>query len=270
MRGPYAGWSAKQRRGQRPAALHLRGARAGGAWRTAARAPAAGRARPSAAARAAAPRRRSSPRPPRRGPRAPPAARRSRPRPGPRAGRTRTRRPSPSRSRIASWCGPAGASPRFVGRPEPAHVLAEVERHPARAAAERARADPDDLAARAELVEPGRRPAAEPARQHVALPRLGREGDALERDEHLAQPVDARRRPAGRRRRPATPAGSARAASARPPRPPCAASRATRGAGGAGRPGRTTRARARRGAARRARAPPSRSSSRSTGPGSMP
>ena len=82
-------------------------------------------------------------------------------------------------------------------RAQPAHVLAEVEGHLARAAPQRAGADPDHLAAGAELVEPGGRPAAEPAGKDVALPGVGGEGDALERDEYLAQPVDARA--AGRR-----------------------------------------------------------------------
>ena len=72
-----------------------------------------------------------------------------------------------------------------------AHVLAEVERDPAAAAAERAGADPDDLAAGAELVEPGRAVGAEPARQHVALPDLRGQRDALERDQRLAQAVGA-------------------------------------------------------------------------------
>ena len=71
-------------------------------------------------------------------------------------------------------------------------VVAEVERHAARAAPQRAGADPHELAARAQLVHPGRRVGADAARQHVALPRLDRQRQALERHERLAQAVDAR------------------------------------------------------------------------------
>ena len=161
------------------------------------------------------------------------------------------RRRVASRSRIASWSGPCGGSPRFVGRPEPANVLAEVERHPARAAAERARADPDELAAGAELVEPGGRPAAEPARQDVALPGLGGERDALERHEHLAQAVEPGA--AGRRGVDALPRGQEAGELLLLDGLDLLAQRGERrrAAGGAGRPGRTTRARARRAAARR-------------------
>ena len=77
-----------------------------------------------------------------------------------------------------------------VRRPDRRRVVAEVERHAARAAADRARADPDDLAGGRQLVEPGRRVGADAARQHVALPDLRGQGDPLERDERLAQPVD--------------------------------------------------------------------------------
>ena len=77
-------------------------------------------------------------------------------------------------------------------RPEHGGVVAEVQRDPAAAAPERARADPHDLARRAQLVQPRRRVGARAARQHVALPHLRGQGDALQRDEHLAQPVDAR------------------------------------------------------------------------------
>ena len=51
-------------------------------------------------------------------------------------------------------------------------------------------ADPDDLAGRAQLVEPRRRVGAGAARQHVALPHVGGQREALQRDEHLAQAVD--------------------------------------------------------------------------------
>ena len=72
-----------------------------------------------------------------------------------------------------------------------ADVLAEVEGDAAVVAAARAGADPDQLAAGAELVEPGRRVGAEPARQHVALPDLRGQRDALQRHQRLAQAVGA-------------------------------------------------------------------------------
>ncbi len=72
-----------------------------------------------------------------------------------------------------------------------ADVLAEVEGDAAVAAAAGAGADPDHLAAGAELVEPGGRVGAEPARQHVPLPDLGGQGDALQRHQRLAQAVRA-------------------------------------------------------------------------------
>ena len=71
-----------------------------------------------------------------------------------------------------------------------ADVLAEVERDPP-GARQRPGADPDDLAAGGQLVEPGRAVGAEPAREHVALPDLGRQRDALQRDQRLAQAVGA-------------------------------------------------------------------------------
>ena len=116
---------------------------------------------------------------------------------GRRAGRSRRRRRAASRSRSASCSGSAGRLALERRRAEPAGVLAEVERHLAGAPAERAGADPDELAAGAELVDPGGRVGADAARQHVALPHLGRQRQALERHEHLAQAVDARA--AGRR-----------------------------------------------------------------------
>ena len=52
-------------------------------------------------------------------------------------------------------------------------------------------ADPHQLAAGGQLVEPRRAVGAEPAREHVALPHLRRQRDALQRDERLAQAVRA-------------------------------------------------------------------------------
>ena len=75
-------------------------------------------------------------------------------------------------------------------RAEQRDVLAEVQRDLARAAAERARADPDHLARRAQLVEPARRVRARAARQHVLLPHVDGEREPLQRDEHVAQAVD--------------------------------------------------------------------------------
>ncbi len=70
-----------------------------------------------------------------------------------------------------------------------ADVLAEVEGDAAVAAAQCTSADPDHLAAGAELIEPGGGVGAEAARQHVSLPDLRGEGEALERDQRLAQAV---------------------------------------------------------------------------------
>ena len=65
---------------------------------------------------------------------------------------------------------------RVLARPgrraEQGRVLTEVQRDAPRPPAERAAADPDHLAAGAELVQPVRRVRAEPARQHVLLPHL--------------------------------------------------------------------------------------------------
>ena len=69
-----------------------------------------------------------------------------------------------------------GVRGRRAGEP---HVLAEVEGDLAAASAERAGADPHELAAGAELVEPGGAVGAEASRQDVPLPDLGRERDAL-------------------------------------------------------------------------------------------
>src|SRR5262249_51160761 len=90
-------------------------------------------------------------------------------------------------------------------RPDPRRVLAEVEGDPARRATKRAGADPDDLARRAELVEPGGGVGAAPAWQHVALPRVWRQRHALERDQDLAEAIDAGA--AGRRAVDALPLG---------------------------------------------------------------
>ncbi len=98
----------------------------------------------------------------------------------------------------------AGAQPladRLVGRlgrrlaaarrrPEQVDVLAEVQRHLAGAAPERAGADPHDLAGRAQLVQPAGRVGAGAAREHVLLPHVDRQRHALERHQHVAQPVD--------------------------------------------------------------------------------
>ena len=75
-------------------------------------------------------------------------------------------------------------------RAEQRDVLAEVQRHLAGAAAERARADPDDLAGRAQLVQPARAVGAGAAGQDVLLPHVDRQRQALQRDEHVAQAVD--------------------------------------------------------------------------------
>src|SRR5204863_6720361 len=69
------------------------------------------------------------------------------------------------------------------------HILAEVQRHLAAAAAQRPGADPNHLATGAELVEPRRAIRPHPPRQHVALPDVGRQSDALKRDDRLAEAV---------------------------------------------------------------------------------
>ncbi len=70
-------------------------------------------------------------------------------------------------------------------------VVAEVEGHPARAS-ERAGADPDQLAAGAEMVEPGLRVGARAPGEDVSLPALDGQCQALQRHEDLAQAVDSR------------------------------------------------------------------------------
>ena len=82
--------------------------------------------------------------------------------------------------------GGIGRRRRLAGRrPEQGGVLAERDRD-----APGVGAEPHDLAARAELVE--QLGAVLHAQgQHLALPDLGRERQALEREEHLAQALDA-------------------------------------------------------------------------------
>jgi hypothetical protein len=82
------------------------------------------------------------------------------------------------------------------GRSGEADVLAEVESHPPVAATQRPSADPDELAAGAELIEPDRAVLAQTAREHVALPGLRCERHSLQRDQGLAQPIRAGSRPA--------------------------------------------------------------------------
>ena len=89
------------------------------------------------------------------------------------------------------WVSCWGGFTLVGGRAEHRQVLAEVQGHPARSPPERAGPDPDELAARAQLVHPRRRIRARAARQHVALPRLGGHRQSLERDQHLAQAVNA-------------------------------------------------------------------------------
>src|SRR6202020_1355678 len=82
------------------------------------------------------------------------------------------------------------AARRARRRPDQRRVLAEVQRDAPRAA-KRAGADPDELAARAEAVEPRRRIGAEAAWEYVALPHLDGQREALQRHERLAQAVNA-------------------------------------------------------------------------------
>src|SRR5260370_2059844 len=69
-----------------------------------------------------------------------------------------------------------GVRGRRTGEPD---VLAEVEGDPSVAAAQGPGAHPDELAAGAELVEPGRAVLAEAPGQHVPLPGLRRQGHPL-------------------------------------------------------------------------------------------
>ena len=177
-----AGGVGEQRRGQRPAALDRGGGGGGGGRSGAALALFAhgrGVARPSV-----------------------PATARSR---GARSGEKASLVTSPvqTRSQSALWSSSAGWSPMSASRSSQkrgrrrgargsprgprrwrlqpgvgrrrageANVLAEVEGDAAVAAAAGAGADPDQLAAGAELVEPGWRVGAEAAWQHVSLPDL--------------------------------------------------------------------------------------------------
>ena len=75
---------------------------------------------------------------------------------------------------------------RRTGEP---HVLAEVQGDLAAAAAQRAASDPHDLAAGAQLVEPGRAVGAKQSRQDIPFPDLGSQRDPLQRHQRLAQPV---------------------------------------------------------------------------------
>ncbi len=59
-------------------------------------------------------------------------------------------------------------------------------------APERAGPDPHDLASGAELVHPGGRVGARPPGEDIALPNLDREGEALQRDQDLPQPIHPR------------------------------------------------------------------------------
>ena len=160
---------------------------------------------------------------------------------GQQVGEEARRRPAAARGRPRGPA-PTARSPALRRRADQRRVVAEVQRHAAGPAPERARADPHDLARRAQLVQPRGRVGAGAARQHVALPHLQRQRQPLERHEHLAQPVDAR---AGRRvavdalpvRLEAREARAGRRARSRR-----AARPATRGAGGAAPRGRTTRA----------------------------
>ena len=142
---------------------------------------------------------------------------------------------------------------RRAGQPD---VLAEVEGHAA-GAAQRPRADPHDLTAGGELVQPALAVRAQPAGQHVALPDLRRERNSLQRDERLAQAVGARA--GGAVRVDVLPVGKepGELAGGRRPRPPCAGAPGWRGGPVAGRRRRTTRARSRPGGARRERGCPS-------------
>ena len=81
-----------------------------------------------------------------------------------------------------------GVSRRRTGEPD---VLAEVEGDLSVVAPKRPGTDPDELAAGAELVEPGGAVGAEPPGQDVPLPGLRRERHSLQRDERLAQPIRA-------------------------------------------------------------------------------
>src|ERR1700686_242828 len=80
--------------------------------------------------------------------------------------------------------------PRLGRRPEQRKVLAEVEGYGPTGAPQGAGAQPNELAAGAEGVEPRWRVAAQATRQHIALPGLWRERETLKRHELFAQAVD--------------------------------------------------------------------------------
>ena len=100
----------------------------------------------------------------------------------------------PGGERLAQGVGHRSLG-RGVGgrRAQQRRVLAEVDGHPSAADAAGARADPDDLAPRRQLVEPRRRVVGQPARKHLRLPLGGRQGQPLEPGEHVAQGVRAAR-----------------------------------------------------------------------------
>ena len=99
--------------------------------------------------------------------------------------------PRARRSRSARAARRPDARGRPGGGPSSGRVVTEVQRDAPGAPAQRAAADPHDLAAGAQLVQPVRRVGPQPARQHVLLPQLRRERQALQRRQHVAQPVDA-------------------------------------------------------------------------------
>ena len=105
--------------------------------------------------------------------------------------------PCASRARIAVVGGLAGRDSR--GRRRRAEHGASSRKYSAtrpRAAPERTRRRPRRPRRRRTAGRARRRVGADAARQHVALPHLGRQRQALERDQRLAQAVDpgARRR----------------------------------------------------------------------------
>ena len=125
-----------------------------------------------------------------------------------------------------------GAVLRRTGAGEQIDPVAAVERDAAVVAAERAAADPDDLAGRPELVEQARGVAGDPGAQDVALEDRRRDRDALELGDDLDQPAQRRPRPI---QLPARRAGSGRRRPPRPARPRGAAGPAIDAGAGAGR-----------------------------------
>ena len=115
----------------------------------------------------------------------------------PRRGRARSSRPARrSRSRIASWISPSGAPSTAGRRREQPHAVAEEQPDPTVVGAERARADPDELARRAQLVEHARPVAVDARGQHVAFEHRRRDRDALQLFERLDERVGAAPAPA--------------------------------------------------------------------------